>query len=720
MRLKGVKQHDAKDCGAAVFATILNSYGDKISLARAREMVRTSKRGSSFYGLNEAAKSCGFESNVLEIEDLENPISELLDEVDEGNVRLPVIAHIITHKGLEHFVIIDKIKRDSVIIFDPDSGDKKKISFEKFTAIWTGMVMTLFPAEAWQPKFRGKWRFRKYCDLIDKVKFKIISVILFSFMISGISIIGSLLYKRVIDSFILKGSKTVSASGHLEDVFSMIFSNLNSLFLATLVLYLFQAALLMVRTYFIAELSVKSGESLFIYLFKKLMKLPTTFFALRESGDLLARFQIVSEFQEKLADVIISIFMESFLALAGGFVLYKISPNLFGVTCVLVLCYLLVTMVFIKPLKKISSQVIDANCETLTVYTQSLNGIEEIKMFSAQKRFVKQFYEKVHKLLEFGKRGIILHNIQTTLVFLMEMFGVIFIFWRGSIMVLDHIITLGSLMSFNMLIFYFITPLKNIIEKQKEVQDLLVMADKLDDVFEVDNEKVLCPDKKFPSNLQNVLELRNVSFSYGMTALILDDVNQKFFSGKHYIISGKSGVGKTSLLKLLASLGVPDKGEVLFNGMNIAENYFEYRKFVSYVPNDPILFSGTIHENLWLDNKDKLEKRDKEVLRYVGIYDLVEELPDGLKSKVSEYGKNFSSGQRQRVVLARALLHEPKILLLDEALSNLDRESQTSILKFIEERMMDGLLISISHDLNLLQTGEVFEIKNQILQKKIF
>lgn len=720
MRLKGVKQHDEKDCGAAVFATILNSYGDRISLARARELVHTSKMGSSFYGLNEAAQSLGFESNVLEIEDLENPISELLGEISNGNVKFPAIAHVVTYKGLEHFVVIDKIKQDSVIIFDPDSGDKKKVSFEEFTEIWTGMMMTLFPAEGWQPKFREKWRFRKYFNLIEKVKFKIISVILFSFMISGISIIGSLLYRRVIDGFILKGSKTAFASGHFEDIFSMIFSNLNSLFLATLVLYLFQAILLMVRTYFIAEISVKSGELLFINLFKKLMKLPMTFFAFRESGDLLARFQIVSEFQEKLADVIISIFMESFLAFAGGFVLYKISPNLFGVTCVLVLCYLLITMVFIKPLKKISSQVIDANCETLTVYTQSLNGIEEIKMLSAQKRFVKQFQEKVHKLLESGKRGIILHNIQTTLVFLMEMFGVIFIFWRGSMMVLDRIITLGSLMSFNMLIFYFITPLKNIIEKQKEVQDLLVMADKLDDVFEVDNEEALSPEKKFPINLQNVLELRNVSFSYGMTALILDDVNQKFFSGKHYVISGKSGVGKTSLLKLLASLGVPDKGEVFFNGMNIAENYFEYRKFVSYVPNDPILFSGTIRENLWLDNKDKIEKKDEEVLRRVGIYDLVGELSDGLKSKVSEDGKNFSSGQRQRIVLARALLHEPKILLLDEALSNLDRESQTSILEFIEERMVDGLLISISHDLNLVQTSEVFEIKNQILKKKIF
>ncbi|MDR1473832.1 MAG: peptidase domain-containing ABC transporter [Lactobacillales bacterium] len=714
MRLKRVKQHDEVDCGAACFATIFNSYGDHFSLAYARELVHTNKRGSTLYGINEAAKKQGFESDVLS-----GDMKDLFKALHDGDIKLPFIAHINTPEGLSHFIVIAKLKKDFFVVFDPGSGDKKLL-FQEFETLWSGMVINMHPAADWAPLFKKNQRFRKYFDIIEKVKSKIILVILMSFVISAISVVGSLLYKKVIDAFILKGQEVASSisSGNnpLENLLHVITSNFNYLFVAVIVLYLFQAVLSIVRTYFIAEISAGSGELLFLNLFKKLMTLPVMFFHNRESGEFLARFQIVSEFQQKLSEIIVTIFLESFMALAGGFVLYRISPNLFGVTCLLVLCYLLITIIFIKPLKAINSKIIDANSSTLTVYNQSISGIEEIKMTNAAQRFIDSFKVRVHKFLGLGKRSIVLHNIQLTLVFLMEALGVVFILWRGSILVLDGVITLGSLVSFETLIFYFVMPLKNIIEKQKEIQDLFVMADKLDDIFEAKAEDYGDLNKAFPQSDLNKLELCDLSFSYGAGPLIFEKVNVAFNSRNHYAISGKSGVGKTSLLKMMASLSFPDEGEIFLNGMSISESYQTYRNLVSYVPNNPTLFVGTIRENLLIGNPEITEEKLFKVVKRIGLDEVLMEFPEGLDARVIEDGMNFSSGQRQRIVIARALISEPKILLLDEALSNLDRESQFLILAFIKERMRDGILISISHDEELNHYADyILVVKNQQL-----
>jgi len=706
LRIKRVTQHDQIDCGAASFATILNTYGDHITLARARAMVHTSKKGSTLLGLVEAARKQKFVADGLS-----GTLEELIDLSGKKEIVLPCIAHIVTSENLSHFIIIYKIKKKHLVIFDTGSGDRK-MDFAEFEKLWDGLLVNMYPGENWTPLFPKRFSFRKYIDIISQVKAKIFLTIIVSFVISAISIAGSLLYKEVIDGFIMPDrldTSKVSDGNVLQVFFQEIISHIDYLFISVLILYLFQALLSLLRTYFIAELSVRSGKTLFLNLFKKLMKLPANFFYNRESGDLLARFQVVSEFQEHLSEIIISIFLEAFTALAGGYVLFRISPHLFGITCLLVLSYLAVTLIFIKPLKKINSKVIDANSATLTVYTQSISGIEEIKMLNAAPRFIDSFKKRVENLLNIGKSGIILQNIQMVLVFLLESLGVVLILWSGSLLVLKDVLTLGSLVSFETLIVYFVYPLKNIIEKQKEIQDLFVMANKLDDIFEVESEKIES-EVEFPKLAKTILSLEDISFSYGASLLILENLEMVFESGNHYAISGRSGIGKTSLLKMIASLVLPDAGRITLNNLNINENYQQYRQYISYLPNNPTLFAGTIRENLMLGNQHVSETELFDIVTSIGLGDLLETLPDGMEAKILENGLNFSSGQKQRIAIARALVHSPKILLLDEALSNLDRESQVLIMSVVNERMSEKILISISHD------AELNKFANQILK----
>jgi ATP-binding cassette subfamily B protein len=161
--------------------------------------------------------------------------------------RLPFIAHINTPEGLSHFIVVAKLKKDFFIVFDPGSGDKK-LSFQKFEELWNGMAINMYPSIDWTPKFKKNWRFRKYFNIIENVKIKMFLVILVSFVISTISIAGSLLYKKVIDSFILKRRESTGAvySGinPLENLLHVIISNFNYLFIAVIALYLFQTFLI--------------------------------------------------------------------------------------------------------------------------------------------------------------------------------------------------------------------------------------------------------------------------------------------------------------------------------------------------------------------------------------------------------------------------------------------------------------------------------------------
>jgi ABC-type bacteriocin/lantibiotic exporter with double-glycine peptidase domain len=170
---------------------------------------------------------------------------------------------------------------------------------------------------------------------------------------------------------------------------------------------------------------------------------------------------------------------------------------------------------------------------------------------------------------------------------------------------------------------------------------------------------------------------------------------------------------------MISSLMMPEKGTIFFNGVNISKNYQAYRNLVSYIPNNPTLFVGTIRENLLIGKSNISKKNFLEVVKRTGLDELLRELPEELDARVTENGLNFSSGQRQRIVIARALLNESKILLLDEALSNLDYESQFLILDFIKEKMQDSILLSISHDKELNRYADyILTLENQQLMMK--
>ena len=296
---------------------------------------------------------------------------------------------------------------------------------------------------------------------------------------------------------------------------------------------------------------------------------------------------------------------------------------------------------------------------------------------------------------------MILQNSQASFILLLESLGTILVLWQGSTLVVADKLSLGALIAFISLITFYTSPVRNIIEYQREIQNVLVMMRKLSDVMDDVSEENEEENEVLNDTLKKEwrsIEFKNIYFSYAADSYIINNLSVRFKAGMSYALVGKSGSGKTTFMHLLSSLYSPDKGTILLNDEEIHENKKNYRKQIAYASNDPFLMFGTIRENLTLGMEVSDEGYLIEVLEAVGVTEMTNSFANGLDTVVLENGENLSSGQKQRIAIARALLKKPKILLLDEAFSNLDTNSKLGILKFIESKLKSCIRIYVSHD----------------------
>ena len=296
---------------------------------------------------------------------------------------------------------------------------------------------------------------------------------------------------------------------------------------------------------------------------------------------------------------------------------------------------------------------------------------------------------------------MILQNSQASFILLLESLGTILVLWQGSTLVVADKLSLGALIAFISLITFYTSPVRNIIEYQREIQNVLVMMRKLSDVMDDVSEENEGENEVLNDTLKKEwrsIEFKNIYFSYAADSYIINNLSVRFKAGMSYALVGKSGSGKTTFMHLLSSLYSPDKGTILLNDEEIHENKKNYRKQIAYASNDPFLMFGTIRENLTLGMEVNDESYLTEVLEAVGVTEMTNSFANGLDTVVLENGENLSSGQKQRIAIARALLKKPKILLLDEAFSNLDTNSKLGILKFIESKLKSCIRIYVSHD----------------------
>lgn len=699
-----IKQHDITDCGAACLATISKQYGLRTTITRIREVAGTDKQGTNAYGVIKAAEQLGFSAKGVK-GDKDAFFSEF---------PLPCIAHVVVDGGLLHYVVIHKINKKEVILADPAKGIVKLAPEELLgekteegkppTYQWTGVLILMVPNQTFEKKDETKGLFQRFFHLLLPQKRLILHVFIASMLITILGILGAFYYKILIDDILTSG----------------LLKTLHVLSIGIILLNLFKVLLSAFRSHLLLYLSQKLDIALLLGYYKHVLELPMNFFGTRKVGEIISRFNDASKVRDAISGATLTIMIDTIMVIVGGAILYSQNAYMFGVTIIIVIFYFTIVISFNKWYRKLNEVQMENNAQLTSYMVESLNGIQTVKAYNAQRKVNLETETKFIRLLRSVFKLSWVSNLQGSLVGFVELTGGIVILWVGAYNVIKGNLSIGQLITYNSLLAYFLDPVKNLINLQPQMQTALVAADRLGEILDLEPERTSYEEKKLaPINMRGDIYFRNITFRYGTRRPVLENITMHIKQGERIALVGESGSGKTTLSKLLLNLYCPEEGEILINDNNLKDIKLEaLREKIAYIPQETFLFSGSIMDNLTLGLDDITVEEVIDASKKAQAHEFINELPLRYETRLEEYGSNLSGGQRQRLAITRAILKKPDILILDEATSNLDSITERAIENTIEEYSKDMTTIIIAHRLSTIKRCDTIYVmeKGKIIE----
>lgn len=730
MRIKGIRQHDERDCGPACLATVAQHYGLRLPLVHVRELCKVDKGGANIYALVQAAQKLGFACDALQGE-----WADLQEALQSGDMTAPFIAHIIKDGMLEHYVVVFRIDEKGVHVFDPGFG-KTVFSAEEFQESWTGYVVDLRPSDSFEPGNAKRGLSLKFLRLLLEQKGLIATTLLVSILLAVLSVCVSFSYQLVIDGFMLPAgisadagaavlgadadapaistnagnAASPSAATGLALPFGAV-ATISGLFAILLCIVVLQMGFSIVRGCLFAWITKRLNNSLIDMFLSKVLRLPLHYFHDRKTGEILSRYYNITEIREAISGICLSTLLDFLMVLVLGVVLCLVSPLLFLLTFGVSAAYLVVVICFIPRLNAVNRRAMEADAQVSSSMKEAIDGIETAKAFCAEERMKGRIGAHVERFIHSFYQSQILQSVLSGFVGTVEGVGALLILWLGSVLVLDGQITLGTLITFESLAGFFTASVKNIVNMQPTLQTAYVAIDRLNDVLEVASEDagvVSCEDgvnQMLPldslalaSGAAPRISFEGVRFSYGYRREVLHSVSFSIPAGQRVALVGPNGCGKTTIARLLLRFYDPDQGCICLDGVDVRQIPLEVlRRRIAYVSQEVFLFADTLRNNLTLGAVDVPDEAIYAAIEECQLGPLLQSLPFGLDSVLDENGRNLSGGQRQRIAIARALLVHPEVIIFDEATSNIDRRTEQALLDGLFAKLKDCTLLVIAH-----------------------
>ncbi|MEA5539381.1 peptidase domain-containing ABC transporter [Limnoraphis robusta Tam1] len=673
MKYPVVLQHSEEDCGAACLASVAQYYGRTFTLPHLREASGTNQQGTTLLGLQQGAVAVGFNARPV------RAAANILDEIDQ--VPLPLIIH---WKGY-HWVVLYGYQRQKYIIADPAVGILQ-LSKEELTAGWNDWVCLLIEPD--QERFflqtsdqvTHLWRWIKRSWIYRQILTEVLAI---NIVLGLLSLGSPFLIQIITDEVLVR-----------EDM-----QLLQSVLIAVVIINLFSSALGLVQSNLIVHFAKRLELGLVMEFGRKMLHLPLSYYETHRGGDIVSRLKDIQELNQFISQFIVSLPSQLLVAIISLMVMLIYSVPLTILAMIIGGLMVLSTLVLLPTLRQKTRNLFAVEAETQGVLVETFKGSLTLKTTNS----TAQFWEELQT--RFGRQANLAFRT-TQIGILNEMFsgfvsgvGGVALLGFGSRIVMTNTLTIGQLLAFLTLQRNVTLFVNSIVRFTDDLTRVQTVTQRLADVIDAPSESLETdqkPSAYIPPNAD--ITCHHITFHYGGQVNLLDKFSVVFPGGKTIALIGRSGCGKSTLAKLIAGLYPLQSGNIrlgIYNQQDLSLDCL--RQQVVLVPQDAHFWSRSIIENFQLGHPGIPFEAIVQACQIAGADEFISQLPEKYQTVLGEFGASISGGQRQRLAIARAIVTNPSILILDESTASLDPLSESEILYRLLQQRRGKTTILISH-----------------------
>ncbi|WP_207512772.1 peptidase domain-containing ABC transporter [Longitalea luteola] len=689
------KQYDSMDCGPTCVRMIAQYYGKDYSLQFLREKCSIGRLGVSMLGISKAAETIGFKTLGAKI-----TIDQLQDEMP-----LPCIVHW----DQNHFVVVYKAGKDKIHVANPDTGllTYKKEEFLKHWAVKgkdkdadpEGVALLLEPME----KFYEIESVRASKNgLIELLKyFRNYKQTIFQLLIA--LIISSLL--QLMFPFLTQSIVDVGVNNKDIHFISVVL-------IAQVILFAGQFLSNFFRNWLLLYMSTKINVSILSDFVVKLMRVPVSFFDVKLAGDIIQRMNDHRRIESFLTGSTLNTIFSFFSLLVFGIAIFIYNKLIFLIYIFFSVLYVLYIVFFLGRRKSIEGKSMEVASAIQGNTLQMIYGIQDIRLNSAEMLKRWEWEELQANLFKINIQKLRVEQIQEIGAFFLNQCKNVLITFYTAYLVITNQLTLGEMLACQFIIGQLNGPLEQLIHFMLVAQDARLALGRIKEINEIEDEE---PMGKYSadhsgSSLDNSIAIKDMSFRYpGIYKPVLHNINLEIPAGKITAIVGASGSGKTTLMKLLLKIYNPTDGKISIGDIDFSDiSPSLWREKIGTVMQDGFIFSDSIEKNIALgDNKNQIDREKlTKAIKIANLTELIESLPNGLETKVGTEGLGLSQGQKQRILIARAVYKNPEIIMLDEATNALDANNEREIVNSFNDFFQGKTVIIIAHRLSTVKNAD--------------
>lgn len=690
--MKIVLQDGIKDCGICCLLSVIRYYGGDISKEVLRQITNTDRSGVSAYNLIEGARKIGFEATGMKGD---------LSKIEKNN--LPCLAHLVVNKSYKHFVVIYDIDLDNnkVLVMDPAKG-RRSLTVGEFRLMSSMNFIFLKPIKA-LPIFNKMKIIKK--TVLDFIKSKKILIWLVMFL--------SLCYFlfQILTAFHLKYILEFSINYKLSEVLVFL-----SIYL--IILYFFKEFSNFLRNILLMKILSTLDFNMTFVTFKQILLLPYLYFKNRTTGEVISRLKDLNTIKNFLGQIccfVISDFLGTFIF---GFIMFYLNKKLF-IFIIFICLFSFGMQILFNKLKMRKLKIVNSYNDRVDSYLiEAITNIETIKGSHLEKRFSDIFKIKYQKFLEKNYSMNLILEWQLFFKNFINNFLMTVIFGVGGYLVIKNKMSLGELFIYQNIFNYFLFSFNNLLNVEGLYHEYRLAIERVEDLFMIRRENFSGGYSYSLYRLTGDIIFKNLNYNVSLKCLF-KDINFSIKYKDKVLLVGESGTGKSTLVKMLMKYIEVPFGFISINNIDINHYHLDnLRNNITYVGNSDTLFTDTFYNNIVL-NGNVLKENFEKIVKITKVDEIVKD--DGLKYRkvIEEDGFNLSTGERQRVILARALIRKSDIYIFDEAFSQIDLNKTEEILNDVLKYLEDKTVIVISHRNNFyklfnrvlkLENGQIHEV----------